>query len=126
MVGSDRGEDAYHRENKMTTMTLLSSLSSLVSLHCVLAMSLTVTRSYSSVESLVVLGLWVHMALSSVGTGYVVVGGRWSFNSRCWWDEEVRCVTICDTCDFGINVPTRARDRAWITLTPKFVVYTVL
>ena len=25
------------------------------------------------------------------------------------WDEEGRCVTICDTCDFGINVPTRAR-----------------
>ena len=24
------------------------------------------------------------------------------------WDEEGRCVTICDTCDFRINVPTRA------------------
>ena len=35
-------------------------------------------------------------------------------------------VTICDTCDFGINVPTRTRDRAWITLPPKFVAYTVL
>ena len=46
----------------------------------------------------------------------------------CWWlwDEEGSRVTICDTCDFGINVPTRARDRAWITLVPKFVAYTVL
>ena len=42
------------------------------------------------------------------------------------WDEEGSRVTICDTCDFGINVPTRARDRAWITLAPKFVAYTVL
>ena len=44
---------------------------------------------------------------------------------RWWlWDEEGRRVTVCDMCDFRINVPTR--DRAWITLAPKFVVYTVL
>ena len=51
-------------------------------------------------------------------------GGRpllsWSL-----WDEGSR-VTICDTCDFGINAPTCASDRAWITLAPKFVAYTVL
>ena len=74
MVGSDRGEDAYHRENKTTTTTSLSSSSSLVSLRRVLATSLTATRPYSSVESLVALGPWVRMALSS---------GRWL---RChWW-----------------------------------------
>ena len=42
------------------------------------------------------------------------------------WDEEGSRVTVCDTCDFGINVLTRARDHAWITLAPKFVAYTVL
>ena len=37
---------------------------------------------------------------------------------RWWlWDEEGRCVTVCDRCDFQINVPRRM---------PKFVVYTVL
>ena len=39
------------------------------------------------------------------------------------WDEEGSHVTICDTCDFGMM---HVRDRAWITLTPKFVAYTVL
>ena len=81
MVGSDRGEDAYRRENKMTT-TLRSSSSSLVSLCCVLATSLTATRSYSYVASFVALEPWVRMVLSAVGAGYVVVGGRWSCNSR--------------------------------------------
>ena len=42
------------------------------------------------------------------------------------WDEEGRCVTICDPCYFGINVPMCMRDHAWITLAPKFVAYTVL
>ena len=42
------------------------------------------------------------------------------------WDEEGSRVTICDTCDFGINILTHARDRAWITLAPKFAAYTVL
>ena len=42
------------------------------------------------------------------------------------WDDEGSLVTICDTCDFGINVPTHAHDRAWFTLAPRFVVYTVL
>ena len=42
------------------------------------------------------------------------------------WDEEGSRVTICDTCDFGINVLTRARDCAWIMLAPKFGAYTVL
>ena len=85
-MGSDRGEDAYRRENKTTTTTLLSSSSSLVSLRRVLATSLTATRSYSSGGSSVALGPWVRVVLSSVGAGYVVVGGRWSFNSRCWRD----------------------------------------
>ena len=85
MLGSDRGEDAYRRENKTTT--LLSSSSSLVSLRRVLATSLTATCSYSSIGSFMVLGPWVHVVLSSVGAGYVVVGGRWSFNSRCWRDS---------------------------------------
>ena len=67
MVGSDRGEHAYHRENKMTTTMLLLSLSSLISLCLVLATSLTATHSYSSVESFVALGPWVHVVLSSVG-----------------------------------------------------------
>ena len=81
MVGSDRGEDAYHRENKTTTTTSLSSSSSLISLRRVLATSLTATRPYSSVESLVALGPWVRVALSS---------GRWL---RCrWWALVVqRC-----------------------------------
>ena len=86
-MGSDRGEDAYCRENKVTTMTLLLLLSSLVSLRCVLATSLTATCSYSSVGSFVVLGLWVHVVLLSVGAGYIVIGGCWSFNSRCWRDS---------------------------------------
>ena len=85
-MGSDRGEDAYHRENKTTT-TLRSSSSSLVSLRRVLATSLTVTRSYSSVGSFVALEPWVRVVLSSAGTGYVVVGGRGSFNSRLWRDS---------------------------------------
>ena len=85
-MGNDRGEDAYRRENKTTT-TLWSSSSSLVSLRRVLATSLTVTRSYSSVGSFMVLELWVCVVLSAVGAGYIVVGGRWSFNSRCWQDS---------------------------------------
>ena len=86
-MGSDRGEDAYCRENKTMTMMLLSSSSSLISLCRMLATSLTATRSYSSVGSFMALGPWVHMVLSSVGAGYVVVGGHWSFNSRCWQDS---------------------------------------
>ena len=80
-MGSDRGEDAYHRENKTTTTMSLSSSSSLVSLRRVLATSLTATRPYSSIESLVALGPWVRVALSS---------GRWL---RCrWWALVVqRC-----------------------------------
>ena len=215
-MGSDRGEDACHRENKTMTTTSLSSLSSLVSLRRVLATSLAATRPYSSVESLVALGPWVRVALSSgrwlhcrwwalvvqrcwwdslllggrcrsLGAGrrlplrilggqlvcvtwqrategarvvvdvgdvgvrvvvvfhcqaivvvcgqpgmFVVVGvtslrrGGTLLLSWWLWDEEGSLVTICDTCDFGINVPTHARDRAWFTLAPKFVVYTVL
>ena len=86
-MGSDRGEDAYRRENKATTMTLLLSSSSLVSLRRVLATSLTATRSDSFVGWLVALGPWVCLVLSSVGAGYVFVGGRWSFNGHCWQDS---------------------------------------
>ena len=85
MVGSDGGEDAYHIQDKTTTTTLLSSLSSLVSLRRALATSLTVTGSCSSIESFVAVGPWAHRSLSSVGVGYAVVSGCWSFNSRCWW-----------------------------------------
>ena len=66
---------------------LLLLLSSLVSLRRVLATSLTTTRSDSSIGWFVAVGPWVRVVLSSVGTGYVVIGGRWSFNSRCWWDS---------------------------------------
>ena len=100
MVGSDRGEDAYCRENKTTT-TLRSSSSSLVSLRRMLATSLTATRSYSSVGSFVALGPWVRVVLSSVGAGYVVVGGRWSFNSCCWQDSLLlgcRCRSLGAGC----------------------------
>ena len=39
---------------------------------------------------------------------------------RWWlWDEEGRCVTICDVCDFCI-------DCTWIMLVPKSEVYAVL
>ena len=73
-MGSDRGEDAYRRENKMTMTTLLSLSLSLVSLRCMLATSLTATRSYLSVGSFVALGPWVHVVLSSVGGLHC-----------CWW-----------------------------------------
>ena len=49
---------------------------------------------------------------------FVVVGvtSRWRGGTPLlsWWlwDEEGSHVTICDTCDFGINVPTCARD--WV------------
>ena len=83
MVGSDRGEDAYHRENKTTTS--LSSSSSLVSLRHVLAMLLTATRPYSSIESLMALGPWVRMALSS---GRWLRCRRWALVVQCcWWDS---------------------------------------
>ena len=90
-MGSDRGQDAYRRENKMTTTMLWSLLSSLISLHCMLAMSLTAAHSYSSVGSFVALGLWVRMVLLSVGTGYVVVGGvgRSTAGIHCCWAVDV-------------------------------------
>ena len=97
MVGSDRGEDAYRRENKTTT-TLRSSSSSLVSLRRVLATPLTATRSSSYVASFVALEPWVRMVLSAVGAGYVVVGGRWSFISCCWRDL---LLLGCQCCSLG-------------------------
>ena len=46
---------------------------------------------------------------------------------RWWlWDEEGSRITICDGCDFWINVPMRAHNYAWIMLTPKFEVDAVL
>ena len=84
-MGSDGGEGAYRIQDKMTTTTLLSSSSSLVSLLRTLAMSLTVTGSCLSVESFVAVGPWARRSLLSVGIGYAVVRGRWSFNSHCWW-----------------------------------------
>ena len=48
-------------------------------------MSLTVTSSCSSVEAFVAVGPWARRSLLSVGIGYAVVRGRWSFYSRCWW-----------------------------------------
>ena len=97
MVGSDGGEGAYRIQDKMTTTTLLSSSSSFVSLLRALATLLTVTSSCSSVESFVAVGPWARRSLSSVGIGYVVVRGRWSFNSRCWWFSwllGVRCRSL--------------------------------
>ena len=85
MVGSDRGEDANHRENKTTTTTSLSSSSSLVSLHRVLATSLTAIRPYSSVELLVALGPWVHVALLF---GHWLCCRWWVLVvQRCWQDS---------------------------------------
>ena len=82
------GVYAYHIEYKTTTTPLLSSLSlSLVSLHWVHATLLTATRSRSPIELFVGLGPWVRVSLSSVGAGYAVVRGHWSFDSRCWWSS---------------------------------------
>ena len=69
---------AYRTEYKMTTTMLVSSSSSLIYLRHVLATSLTVTRSRSSVDSFVALGPCVHV---------VVVRGRWSFDTRCGWSS---------------------------------------
>ena len=95
LVGSDGGEDAYHIQDKTTTLS--SSSSSLVSLRRTLATSLTVTGSCSSVESFVALGPWARRSLSFVGIGYAVVRGCGSFNSRCWWFSwllGVRCRSL--------------------------------
>ena len=93
---------AYHIEYKTTTTTLLSSSSSsLVSLRRVRATSLTATRSRSPVESFVALGPWVRVSLSSVGAGYAVVRGHWSFDSRCWWSSLLlggRCRSLGAGC----------------------------
>ena len=82
------GVCAYHIEYK-TTMTalLLLLLLSLVSLRHVRATSLTATRSRSPVESFMGLGPWVRVSLSSVGIGYAVIHGHWSFDSCCWWSS---------------------------------------
>ena len=108
MVGSDRGEAAYHRENKTTTTTSLSSSSSLVSLRRVLATSLTATRPYLSVESLVPLGPWVRVALSS---------GRWLrchwwalVVQRCWRDSLV-LGSRCRSLGAGRRLPLRILGR---------------
>ena len=68
------GVYAYCIEYKTMMMTLLSSSLSLVYLHCVLATSLTATRSCSPIESFVVLGPCVHV---------IVIHGHWSFDSHC-------------------------------------------
>ena len=70
---------AYRTEYKTTTTMLVSSSSSsLVYLRRVLATSLTATRSRLSVNSFVALGPCVRV---------VVVGGCWSFDSRCEWSS---------------------------------------
>ena len=86
---------AYRTEYKMTTTMLVSSSSSsLVYLRRVLAMSLTATRSYSSVGSFVVLShgcawscrLWALVTLSLVGIGRsTAIVGR----IRCCWVVDV-------------------------------------
>ena len=86
--GMGEGVYAYHIEYKTTTTALLSSSSSsLISLRRVRATSLTATRSRSAVESFLGLRPWVRVSLSSVGVGYAVVRGHWSFDSRCWWSS---------------------------------------
>ena len=90
------GVYAYHIEYKMTTTVLLLSLS-LVSLRRVRATSLTATRSRSAVASFVGLRPWVCVSLSSVGVGYTVVHGHWSFDICCWWSSLLlggRCCSL--------------------------------
>ena len=92
------GVYAYLIEYKTTMTRLLSSSSSLNSLHHVHAMSLTATCSCLPVESFVVLGLWVRVLLSSValvtlsfmgaGRSTAVAGGLHS----CWVVNVVRWV----------------------------------
>ena len=52
-------------------------------LHHVCAISLTATCSPSPIKSFVALGPWVHMSLSFMTTGLIVIRGHWwSFNSH--------------------------------------------
>ena len=81
----EEGVYAYHIEYKTMMTMLLSSSSSLVYLHRMLATSLTATCSCLPVESFTVLRPWVCMSLSFVGTGDIVIHGRWSFHSHCGW-----------------------------------------
>ena len=98
-MGSDRGEDAYHRENKMTTTMSLSLSSSLVSLRRVLATSLTATRPYSSVE---LLGPWVHVALSS---GRWLCCHRWALVVQCFWRDSLLLGGRCHSLGAGRRLP---------------------
>ena len=68
-------------------MTLTLSPWSIVSLCHMCATLLTVTCSHSHIELFVALGLWVRMLLLSMGAGYAVVRGHWSFDSSCWWSS---------------------------------------
>ena len=106
MVGRDGGGSgmgdgvyAYLTEYKTTTTRLLLLLlSSLDNLHRVHATSLTATHSRSPVESLVALGPWVRVSLSSValvtlsfvgaGRSTAIAGGL----RGCWVVDVVRWV----------------------------------
>ena len=77
------GVCAYRIEYKTMTTMLLSLSLPLVNLRRVRATTLTASRS--PVMSFVALGPWVRVSLSSVGASYALVGGRWSFDSCCWW-----------------------------------------
>ena len=64
-------------------------------------------------------GLWVAGVVRGGGCHLWHCGGRAESRWRLW-DEERRCVTICDTCEFGSMFKRAARAN---TLPPKFVVY---
>ena len=81
MVGIEGGEavHAYLVEYKTTTTITSSSSSSLMSLLCLVAPSLNVTRSRAPVGSFVVLGVWACLSFPLVAAGRrsgLVLAGR--------------------------------------------------